>query len=160
MPKFRDQADERRAATIEACYLLVRKSGLNRTRGGQGILSSLVKILVHKHAETSANKGGKYLKVDRWTAGAFNEFRKNPNWRKEIHLDHVAVSRSLVSDLLSVKTRKQMATILARNQTCVLLRSEHRTITKEDRLRGFEQLGGWWRYAKFRLVPGPNSSAR
>ena len=66
-------------------------------------------------------------------------------------LEHVVPQKQLIEELLCARSAEEFPTILARGETCVVLRTEHDALASEN---------GWDRSAEIRRVEGPEVLAR
>jgi hypothetical protein len=147
MKKPRRDPESVREAAVSACAGLLFNSGLDSQRPADlFILRGVLNHLVWYYSETHDN-AGKYSGCPRWSEQALNRYNEGPGWQKHVALEHVFSRKQLVSDLLEARTKDDVRSVLARSETCVVLRVEH------DKLPSGE---GWDRYAGIKVVRGPS----
>lgn len=150
MGRQRDSRDVREAAAV-ACEALILGPGPDQnTEAGRYILTRVLNELVWCYTGNHADPD-KYRGCPWWTESAFALQAGDRNWRRGVALDHVVERRELVGALLACKSGNEVRAVLARGETCVVLRDEHATLPKG---------GGWARYAGLSLVPGPRIRRR
>jgi hypothetical protein len=135
-----------REAAITACASLLFNSGLDQRHPADlFILKRMLDHLVWYFSETH-DTPGKYLGCPWWSEAALQLYENGRGWQKEVALDHVVEREKLVTELLCARTNDDLRSVLARSQTCVVLRHEHSKLSHGS---------GWERYAKIKVVPGP-----